>query len=109
VPCGQFARQVLLQSGITPAIDTNERDVRALLTKVEAGELDAAIVYETDVLSSGGAVEGIDIPEGQNVVATYPLVALAEAGAPEVAAAFVELVLSDDGLQILESYGFRAP
>lgn len=109
VPCGQFGRQVLADAGITPAADTNEPDVRALLTKVESGELDAGIVYETDVLSSGDAVEGVGIPVDQNVVATYPLVALAEAGAPEVAAAFVEFLLSDEGFAILEEFGFRAP
>lgn len=109
VPCGQFGRQILEGAGITPAIDTDEPDVRALLTKVESGELDAGIVYKTDVLASDGAVEGVDIPEDQNVIATYPLVALAEAGAPEVAAAFVEFVLSEEGFEILESFGFRSP
>ena len=54
MPCGQFGRQVLTNAGVTPAIDTNEADVRSLLTKLEAGELDAGIVYETDVLASGG-------------------------------------------------------
>ena len=43
VPCGEFARRVLALAGVEPALDTNEPDVRALLTKVEAGELDAAI------------------------------------------------------------------
>lgn len=109
VPCGQFGRQVLEEAGITAAVDTNEPDVRALLTKVEAGELDAGIVYETDVLASGDAVEGVAIPADQNVVATYPVVALAESGAPEVATALVDFVLSTEGLEILESYGFRAP
>ena len=54
VPCGDFGRQALENAGVTPSIDTNEPDVRALLTKVEAGELDAGIVYVTDVLSTEG-------------------------------------------------------
>ncbi|MBA2625530.1 MAG: molybdate ABC transporter substrate-binding protein [Acidimicrobiia bacterium] len=109
VPCGQFGRAALSAAGITPAVDTEEPDVRALLTKVESGELDAGLVYETDVLASDGGVEGVEIPEGSNVVATYPLVALADAEEPEVAAAFVELVLSEEGLEVLQDFGFRAP
>lgn len=106
VPCGQFGRQALARAGVTPAIDTNEPDVRALLTKVEAGELDAAIVYRTDVLSAGDAVQGIDIPAVQNVVATYPAAVLTGAANAEGAEAFVAFVLSPEGQEILGSYGF---
>ena len=109
VPCGDFGRTALENAGVTPAIDTNEPDVRALLTKIEAGELDAGITYVTDVLSTNGAVEGIDIPEEFNVVANYPIAVLTEAPNPEAAAAFVALVLSDEGQAILSSYGFSTP
>jgi molybdate transport system substrate-binding protein len=109
VPCGEFGREALGNAQVTPSVDTNEPDVRALLTKVEAGELDAGIVYVTDVLAAGGAVEGIDIPADENVTATYPIAALSEAGNAEIAAAFVEFVLSGDGQEILESFGFDGP
>ena len=109
VPCGQFGREALSSAGVTPSIDTNETDVRALLTKIEAGELDAGIVYETDVLAAGDGVEGIEIPDDENAVATYPIVALSASSEPEVAAAFVDFVLSSDGLDILRRDGFRAP
>jgi molybdate transport system substrate-binding protein len=109
VPCGDFGRQALANAGVVPAIDTNEPDVRALLTKLEAGELDAGITYVTDVLSSGGAVEGIAIPGEVNVVAAYPIVALTSAPNPAGAAAFVAFVLSDPGQTILASYGFTSP
>lgn len=109
VPCGDFGRQALENAGVTPSIDTNEPDVRALLTKVEAGELDAGIVYVTDVQSTDGAVEGVEIPDEFNVVAEYPIAALTNAPNPDAAAAFVEFVLSDDGQAILAEYGFGAP
>ena len=109
VPCGDFGRQALDSAGVTPSIDTNEPDVRALLTKIEAGELDAGITYVTDVLSSSGSVEGIEIPAEVNVVADYPIATLAGAPNPDAAAAWVEFVLSDDGQAILTSYGFTSP
>jgi molybdate transport system substrate-binding protein len=110
VPCGDFGRQALENAGVIPSLDTNEPDVRALLTKIENDELDAGIVYVTDVLSSPpGEVEGIDIPAEVNVVAEYPIAALASAPNPEAAAAWVEFVLSDEGQAILTSYGFTSP
>jgi len=109
VPCGRLGREALANAGVTPSIDTNEPDVRALLTKIEAGELDAGIVYVTDVLSAGDAVDGIDIPAEDNVTATYPIAALSDSSNREVADAFVAFVLSDQGQEILASYGFGSP
>jgi molybdate transport system substrate-binding protein len=109
VPCGEFAREALANAGVNPTVDTEEPDVRSLLTKVEGGELDAGLVYATDVLAAGDAVEGIEIPAADNVVAEYPIATLAKAGGAEVADAFVGYVLSDAGQDILASYGFDSP
>jgi molybdate transport system substrate-binding protein len=109
VPCGDFGRTALENAGVTPAIDTNEPDVRALLTKIEVGELDAGITYVTDVLSTHGAVEGVDIPEEFNVIADYPIATLVNAPNPDAAPAFVAFVLSAEGQAILNSYGFSSP
>jgi molybdate transport system substrate-binding protein len=106
VPCGDFGRQALTNAGVTPAIDTNEPDVRSLLTKVESGDLDAGIVYKTDVLSAGDAVDSVDIPADQNVIAEYPIAELTDSGNADAAHAFVAFVRSDAGQQILSSYGF---
>jgi molybdate transport system substrate-binding protein len=109
VPCGELGRETLTRAGVTPSIDTDEPDVRSLLTKVEARELDAGIVYRTDVLAAGDAVDGIAIPPDQNVVATYPIATLADAADAELTGAFVAFVLSDDGRSILAARGFGPP
>lgn len=109
VPCGDYGRQALENAGVTPATDTDEPDVRALLTKIEAGELDAGITYVTDVRPTDGAVEGIDIPDEVNVVAEYPVAALTSAPNPEAAVAFVDFLLSEQGQAILGEYGFTSP
>ncbi len=109
VPCGRLGRAALADAGVTPAIDTQEVDVRSLLTKIEAGELDAGIVYRTDVLAADGAVEGIDLPDGGNSVATYTVAPVADGDAPDAAAAFIDLVLSAEGRRRLEDHGFLAP
>ncbi len=109
VPCGAAAEDVFTAAGVQARPDTQEEDVRAALTKVELGEVDAALVYTTDVTAAGDAVEGIDVPEAEQAVNDYPIAVLADAPNPEAAAAFVELVRSKEGQQALADAGFRTP
>ena len=109
VPCGEFAREVLSAAGVTPAVDTNEPDVRALMTKIGLGELDAGIAYVTDVMAWGSEVEGIEIPEELNVAASYAIGVVAGTASPEQARAFVDFVQSERGREILADYGFATP
>lgn len=108
VPCGDFARQALSSADVTASVDTNEPDVRALLTKIAADELDAGIVYVTDVAAASGLVEGIEIPPELNVEAAYPIADLARSSNPAGARAFIDFVLSS-GQPILARRGFSAP
>ncbi len=107
VPCGVAAAQVFAAAGISAVPDTEEEDVRAALTKVQLGEVDAALVYASDVRSAGADVEGIGFPEAEGAVNEYPVAVLTEAPNPDAAQAFVDLVLSDDGQAALEAAGFR--
>lgn len=109
VPCGAASEKVFAAAGLTPAPDTLEQDVRAVLTKVGLGEVDAGLVYRTDVLAAGDAVEGLDVPEAADAVNAYPVAVLADAPNPAAAQAFVDLVLSDEGRAVLEADGFGAP
>ncbi len=106
VPCGTASQTVLTAAGLTVTPVTLEQDVKAVLTKVSLGEVDAGLVYRTDVISAGGAVLGIDFPEAEQAINDYPIVALTEAPNPDAATAFVELVLSPEGQAILTKAGF---
>ncbi|WP_040339225.1 molybdate ABC transporter substrate-binding protein [Candidatus Blastococcus massiliensis] len=109
VPCGAAADQVLAAAGVTPAPDTLEQDVRAVLTKVRLGEVDAALVYASDVVSSSGDVEGIPVPEAADSTNEYPVCVLDDAPNPRAARAFVDLLLSERGRRALADAGFREP
>lgn len=108
VPCGSSALDVLRAAGVEASVDTNEPDVRSLLTKIENGELDAGVVYATDVLASNGQVEGIAIPDEVNVETGYPIARLSSGPNPTAAEAFVVFVLSGEGQAILTDHGFLA-
>ena len=109
VPCGSAAQSLLDLAGVQAQPDTLEEDVRAALTKVSLGEVDAALVYVTDVVAAGSAVEGIDVPEAQQVINKYPLTLLAEATNSDAAQAFIDFLRSDEARQVFEVAGFAAP
>ncbi|WP_405166199.1 molybdate ABC transporter substrate-binding protein [Nocardia sp. NBC_01499] len=109
VPCGAAAKTVFDIAGINPQPDTREADVKAVLTKVKLGEVDAALVYRTDVLSAGDQVQGIDFPEASQAINDYPVAPLAHAPNSAAAAAFVDFVKSDQARAVFAKAGFDAP
>jgi molybdate transport system substrate-binding protein len=109
VPCGAAADKVFAAAKVTPAPDTLEADVKATLAKVTLGEVDAALVYKTDVIAAGDKVEGIDFPEAADAVNDYPIAVLKDARKPATAQAFVDLVLSAGGQKVLSEAGFQLP
>jgi len=80
--------------------------VNAVVSKVSLGEADAGIVYVTDVKAAGAKVAGVDIPDAQNVIASYPMATVKGGANPKGGAAFIDFVLSLPGQAILANYGF---
>jgi molybdate transport system substrate-binding protein len=109
VPCGAAAERAFAAAGLSPAPDSLEQDVKAALTKVELGEVDAALVYRTDVRAAGDRVTGIDFPEAGAAVNDYLVAVLREAPNPAAARAFVRLVRSPAGARVLTAAGFERP
>ncbi|MGH1492202.1 MAG: molybdate ABC transporter substrate-binding protein [Acidimicrobiales bacterium] len=116
VPCGSLAEAALTAAGIVPSIDTREPDVRALLAKVAEAELDAGIVYRTDVLAAAERVEAIplavddlDQDEAADWSASYPIVVLGAGEGRDGGREFMSFVLGASGRQILTQYGFGEP
>lgn len=108
VPCGAHARAGLSRAGIKPVPDTDEPNVRALIAKLAAGELDAAVVYASDATTEPD-IESLGWTAGAAPETAYEAAALAGAPNPEAAAAFVEFLLSAPARDAFEDYGFRAP
>jgi molybdate transport system substrate-binding protein len=109
VPCGAAAISLLKLAGVAASIDTLEDDVRAALTKVALGEVDAALVYRTDVLAAGERIEGIEVPLADQVVNRYPIAPLVDASNPDAARQFIAYLTSDEGREVFIRAGFLAP
>ncbi|NQW22482.1 MAG: molybdate ABC transporter substrate-binding protein [SAR202 cluster bacterium] len=90
---------------------SEEPNVRTVAQKVALGEVDAGIVYQTDVsvAEMAGAIRVIPIPQQANVNAQYPITVLQNASDTELAREFVSFVLSETGQRRLAEQGFGAP
>jgi molybdate transport system substrate-binding protein len=109
VPCGVTAATVFTNAKLTVTPVTQEVDVKAVLTKVTLGEVDAGVVYVTDVRAAGDKVKGIEIPTDVNASTKYPIATLAKAPNKATAQAFTDYVLSADGSAVLAAAGFARP
>ncbi|ARF77785.1 molybdate ABC transporter substrate-binding protein [Kitasatospora aureofaciens] len=109
VPCGAAALTALKAAGLDLTPVTLEQDVKGALTKVELGEVDASLVYRTDVRADAAKIDGVDFPEADKAVNDYPIAALAKAPNKDGAAAFVAYIQSPEAKQVLTAAGFQAP
>lgn len=117
VPAGKYARQILenMSKDSTYGTDfsikvlanvvSNETDVKQVVAKVQLGEADAGIVYVSDAIAAP-RLKTVEIPADLNVVAKYPIAALAKSANPDLAAQFIAYVLSADGQATLKKWGF---
>ncbi len=109
VPCGATAAKVFANAKLTVKPVSREPDVKSTLAKVELDEVDAGVVYVTDVRAAGTKVEGIQIPAATNASTEYPIAALTKAPNSAGAKAFVAYVLSPAGASVLTADGFGKP
>ena len=106
VPCGAVAQTVFGNAKIHVKPAANETDVKSVVATVESGEVDAGMVYVTDVRAAGSKVHGVPIPDNLNSTTTYQIAALKNAPNAAAADAFIRLVLSEAGRQVLTTAGF---
>jgi molybdate transport system substrate-binding protein len=109
VPCGVVAAEVFKNVGITVKPVTLQADVKSVLTQVELGNVDAGMVYVTDVMSAGTKVKGVAIPAADNASTLYPIATINGSKQKSEAEAFVAYVLSPAGQQVLMAAGFEKP
>jgi molybdate transport system substrate-binding protein len=117
VPVGKYTRTMLdnaearygggFRARVEEHVVSLEPNVRQVLTKVELGEADAAVVYRSDVAASR-AVTIIEIPPELGVRAQYHAGVVAAAAQPALAERFVEHLRSPAGQAVLRHHGFLA-
>lgn len=107
VACGAAAQGALDRAGVKLADRVEQPDVSTALTRLTLGEVDAALVYESDAAAAIGQVDSVELP-------AVPLTDIEVAVLPHAvnvstAKDFVDFVASAQGRTAFGDTGFLAP
>jgi len=110
VPAGQYAEQALKSLNLWEAVQPRlvpSGNVRQVLDYVVREEVDAGIVYASDVpVTHGKVVIAAAAPENSHSPILYPIAVVRDAVSPSEARPFIDFVLDASGQAILGKYGF---
>ncbi len=109
VPAGEYTKEILKNLGKWEELEDNfvfAQDVRQVLTYVETGNADIGFVYESDAkISDAVKVIAESDPDMHDPI-IYPGAITADSKNEAVAEQFIQFLLSEEGQEILEKYGF---
>ena len=105
-PCGAAAEQVLVRYAVTAPVTSAELDVRGVLARVRAGEVEAGLVYRSDARSAADEVETFPVPDAP--VVRYEEAALVH-GRSDLAERWLDLVQGPAGQDVLADAGLLPP
>jgi molybdate transport system substrate-binding protein len=115
VPVGRYSREAFdlmnaqfgsdFKDKFLANVVSNEDNVKQVVAKVQLGEADAGIVYTSDAVAAP-ELPTVEIPAEINVIAQYPIAPLVAGANPDLAAGFIEDVLSSEGQAVLQKWGF---
>jgi molybdate transport system substrate-binding protein len=109
VPAGQYAVEVFKNLGIFDRVKSKfvlGNNVRSVLTAVESGNVDAGIVYLTDIRGSD-RVRIVEIVDRQlHAPINYPIAILKSTKSLDAARKYVKFLQTNTAKAVFEKYGF---
>jgi molybdate transport system substrate-binding protein len=110
VPAGVYAKQALECLHLWTRIESKmvpTENVRAAMAAVESGNVEAGIVYGTDVAAAKKLKVACEIPVECAPKIVYPVALLKEAPDPTGAAKFLAFLRSKEAGEVFRGYGFQ--
>ena len=110
VPAGQYAKESLTYMKLWDELQDKivyAKDVKQVVTYVEAGEADAGIVYKSDAIALKNSTIVQVFDEGSHKPILYPAAIVSASREKEAAKLLLDYLQSDSAKQIFEKYGFE--
>lgn len=111
VPAGRYAMEVLTHFKLADSLKDKlvlAENVRQVLDYVARGEVDAGLVYQTDAKARSQEVQVVaPAPADSHKPVVYPIAIIKSAANEVLAKDFIALVLSAQGQEVLQKYGFK--
>ena len=108
-PCGQLASQYAASRNLDMADLTLEPNVRAVLAKIERGEVDFGFVYQTDLLSSTAGVAEVKGSGASEFSTSYSFAISNDLRDNAQAQRLTNAMTGKVGQKILKELGFNQP
>lgn len=108
-PAGRYAKESLSNIGLWEKIYSiliYAADVRAALAYVQTGNVDAAIVYSTDLAVAKGVLGKNLIPESSYSQVTYPAAIVVGSNKKALAEDYFDFLYSEQVASIFRKHGF---
>jgi molybdate transport system substrate-binding protein len=107
VPCGMAADAALAAEGTVKSKPVSlEPKVTSAVTKLLVGEVDAAIIYHSDVMQHRNVLKEVVFRSRTATFTEYPIGVVSRSSHLALANAFVALVRSPQGVELLTHAGF---
>lgn len=110
VPAGRYAHEAMEKTGLLSLLQEKliyGENVRQVLDYVARGEVDAGLVYASDVLAAKNRVQVLALlPENSHSPIRYPVALIKDSPSEKAGADFIAFLFSDEGRRILEKHGF---
>ncbi|MDP2211487.1 MAG: molybdate ABC transporter substrate-binding protein [Candidatus Aquicultor sp.] len=108
-PAGKYAQEALIKAGIWEGLQPKlvmAKDVRQVVTYVETGNVDAGLVYRSDVHNSKASRIAHIVASELHSPIVYPVAALADTSEPVLAAKFIEYLRAARAASEFEKSGY---
>ncbi|NPV92479.1 MAG: molybdate ABC transporter substrate-binding protein [Firmicutes bacterium] len=109
VPAGQYADEIFTKQGLSDKVKDKlvyAKDVRAVLTYVESGEVDAGVVFLTDAKTSTKVKVAAPAPDASHAPVIYPAAVIKSSKSPDAAKDFITFLGGSQAKAVFEKYGF---
>ena len=109
-PAGRYAQEALQSLGLWDELIGRMvfgLDVRTTLAFVESGNVDAAIVYETDARGGKGLISLDIVPEDSYSHVVYPVAVVWGSSDLSVVLGFMNFLIGEEAMHIFSEYGFE--
>jgi len=109
VPAGVYAKAWLEKLGLWGEVEWKvvaTENVRAALAAVEAGNVDAGVVYKTDAAVSKKVKVVYEVPADEVPPIIYPMAVIKESKNADVAKRYLDFLDGDEARRAFEKFGF---
>ena len=109
VPAGVYAKAYLVKAGVWPQLESRVipcENVRAALSAVESGNVEAGIVYQTDAQISKKVHIAFVLPPSSGITIAYPAAVVHDSAQAKAARRFLSYLEGAEARAIFAHYGF---